>query len=108
MQNLLENAIRFTPSGGTVRVVLEAAEGKVRTIVEDTGVGIAAKDLPYIFDRFYQARTRDRSFSGAGLGLAITRRIIELHGEEIAVQSGVEKGTRFAFHLPAYTAPRGV
>lgn len=103
MQNLLDNAIRFTPSGGSVRVVLEPADGKVRTIVEDTGVGIAEKDLPYIFDRFYQARAREKSLTGAGLGLAITRRIIELHGEEVTVQSAVEKGTRFEFHLPTYT-----
>ncbi len=103
MQNLLENAIRFTPSGGSVRVVLEPADGKVRAIVEDTGVGIAEKDLPYIFNRFYQARSREKHQAGAGLGLAITRRIIELHGEKVTVQSAVEQGTRFEFRLPAYT-----
>lgn len=100
MQNLIENAITHTPRGGEVKVVLEPRNAHVRVKIEDTGVGIPAKDVPFIFNRFYQARSRERSTGGAGLGLAITKKILEAHGEDIRVQSEVDKGTTFEFELP--------
>ena len=100
LQNLLENAIRYTPSGGKVNVVLQQLNGKVQTRVEDTGVGIPAADLPHIFNRFYQVRTKTAS-SGAGLGLAIVSKILEAHGAAISVESTENEGTTFTFELPA-------
>lgn len=101
MQNLIENAIAYTPRGGQVKVVLQQQSGKVQTRVEDTGVGIPEKDIPFIFNRFYQARLREKTSGGAGLGLAITKKILEAHGEDITVESRVDVGTRFMFELPA-------
>ncbi len=103
LQNLLENAIRYTPSGGKVNVVLQQLNGRVQTRVEDTGVGISAADLPHIFNRFYQVRAKTAS-SGAGLGLAIVSKILEAHGEGIEVESTENKGTTFTFELPAEAA----
>jgi two-component system sensor histidine kinase ResE len=100
MQNLLENAIRYTPHGGKVTVAVEQRNSKIRTRVEDTGVGIPEKDLPLIFNRFYRARMRETSSGGAGLGLAITKKILEAHGESIEVESRVNEGTKFVFDLP--------
>ncbi len=100
MQNLLENAIRYTPHGGKVTVAVEQRNTKIRTRVEDTGVGISEKDLPLIFNRFYRARMRETSSGGAGLGLAITKKILEAHGEGIEVESRVNEGTKFVFNLP--------
>lgn len=102
LQNLLDNAITYTNSGGEVRLVVEGHAGKVRVSVEDTGIGIDPTDLPYVFDRFYQARTKGRT-GGAGLGLAIVKKILEAHGEEIVVESRVNYGTRFTFTLPVAT-----
>ena len=100
LQNLFENAITYTPSGGKVNVVLEQRDGKVKTEVEDTGIGISNNDLPFIFNRFYQVRTNKQS-SGSGLGLAIVKKILEAHGEAISVESRVNEGTKFVFELPA-------
>lgn len=99
IQNLLENAIAYTNRNGEVRIILEEHAGRVRVKVEDTGIGIDPADLPYVFDRFYQARTKGKT-GGAGLGLAIVKKIVEAHGEEIAVESRVNEGTRFTFELP--------
>jgi signal transduction histidine kinase len=95
LENLIENAIRYTPAGGRVTVALVAEEGKVVVRVSDTGRGIAEESLPHIFDRFY--RGDDSSGGGAGLGLAIARRILELHGATLTAQSAVGKGTVFSF-----------
>jgi signal transduction histidine kinase len=99
LQNLLDNAIAYTNRNGEVRIILEEHAGRVRVTVEDTGIGIDPADLPYVFDRFYQARTKGKT-GGAGLGLAIVKKIVEAHGEEIAVESRVNEGTRFTFELP--------
>lgn len=99
LQNLLENAITYTPSGGKVHVVLEQRDGKVKTEVEDTGIGISNNDLPFVFNRFYQVRTNKKP-SGSGLGLAIVKKILEAHGEAISVESRVNEGTKFVFELP--------
>ncbi|MEM8557015.1 MAG: HAMP domain-containing sensor histidine kinase [Bacteroidota bacterium] len=105
--NLLDNALQHTPTGGTVRLVAETEADGVRVRVSDTGAGIPAADLPHIFERFYRAekaRTNggDLSKTGAGLGLAITKKLVELHGGTLSVQSGVNRGTTFSFLLPAW------
>ncbi len=101
LENLIENAIRYTPKGGAVTVALNLENEKIMTQVTDTGCGIAPEDLPYIFDRYYRTGNgRHGSSTGAGLGLAITKRILELHGSTIEAQSVVNKGTTFTFHLP--------
>lgn len=102
LENLLDNAIRHTPAGGRVEVLLSENEGQVRIEVADTGCGIPAEELPYVFDRFYQVNKSEREASGGvGLGLAIAKRILDLHTSSIAVDSRPEAGTRFDFSLPA-------
>ncbi|HZG53975.1 MAG TPA: ATP-binding protein [Pyrinomonadaceae bacterium] len=101
--NLLSNALKFTPKGGRVSVRVEPAEadGDLRIAVADTGVGIARDDLPLLFDKYEQARHRAaRSEKGTGLGLYITRQLVELHGGTIHVESEVGRGSTFSFTLP--------
>jgi signal transduction histidine kinase len=98
--NLIENAIEFTPAGGTVRVVPSPQNGRLRVSVEDTGTGIPENELPYIFDRFYKVdKSRSAERGGAGLGLAIAQRIVELHDSHLAVESREGAGTTFSFSL---------
>jgi len=104
LTNLIDNALAFTPAGGSVRVALSRENASVGVSVIDTGMGIRPEDLPHIFDRFYRAdRSRDRSREGAGLGLAIAREIVEMHGSVLSVESRVNGGTRFSFALVADT-----
>jgi two-component system, OmpR family, sensor kinase len=95
LENLIENAIRYTPSGGSVTVALIPENGKLTVRVTDTGRGIAEESLPHIFERFY--RGEETGGGGAGLGLAIARRILELHGATLQAQSRVNAGTTFSF-----------
>jgi two-component system phosphate regulon sensor histidine kinase PhoR len=98
--NLLENAIKYTPDGGSVRLFTEDSEEFVRVSVSDTGIGIPFKDLPRIFERFYrvdEARTREQG--GTGLGLAIVKHIVQLHGGNVSVTSDPGKGSVFSFTL---------
>jgi two-component system OmpR family sensor kinase/two-component system sensor histidine kinase BaeS len=101
--NLVSNALRYTPTGGTIALRAEQIEGGVRIRVRDTGTGIAPEDLPYVFDRFWKGdRSRQRSDgSGSGLGLAIARQLVHAHGGSIQVESTVGQGTIFAVDLPA-------
>ncbi len=100
LTNLIENALAFTPAGGSVRVALSRENGGVQVSVMDTGTGIGPEDLPHVFERFYRAdRSRDRTHGGAGLGLAIAREIVEMHGGALQVESRVNEGTRFSFTL---------
>ncbi len=102
ISNLIENAIRATPPGGRVSLGLTRAGGGVRVEVSDTGIGIPEADLPYVFDRFFRVdKSRSRRSGGAGLGLAIANRIVELHGGSIEVESTEGLGTSFAFELAA-------
>jgi signal transduction histidine kinase len=96
LSNLLSNALRYTPRGGTVRVGASVADGKLRVTVRDSGPGIAAEALPHIFDRFYKS---DES-RGAGLGLAIAKSLVVAHGGEIEATSAPGQGTEMRFWLP--------
>jgi PAS domain S-box-containing protein len=102
MFNLLSNAAKFTPDGGSIRVEAREADGSLIVSVRDTGIGISAKEKARLFEAFYQASggIKDKT-PGTGLGLKITRSIIEKHGGRIWVESeGVGKGSRFSFSLP--------
>lgn len=102
VQNLAANALRHTPSGGTVRVVVRRGEGAVLVDVRDTGEGIAPEHLPLVFDRFYKAEPSRRGPSGhSGLGLAIVKAIAERHGGRVAVRSEPGVETVFTIALPA-------
>jgi PAS domain S-box-containing protein len=103
--NLLSNAVKFTPSGGRVDVHLHARGGQVELCVSDTGQGIQPDVLPYIFDRFRQAdSSASRQHGGLGLGLAIARHLVELHGGEVSAQShGQGRGATFRLRLPLRT-----
>ncbi|MDR1539285.1 MAG: HAMP domain-containing histidine kinase [Clostridiales bacterium] len=94
--NLLSNAIKFTPEGGAIMVTL-----KDRAVtIEDTGSGISSDDKPHVFERFYKVdKARDRSLGGNGLGLSIVKKILELHGFSIALESELGKGTKFTIGL---------
>ena len=101
--NLVTNAVKYTPAGGSVAIELGAQDGLLVVTVSDTGIGIAAGDLPHIFDRFWRAdpaRSRTGERPGTGLGLAITKWVAEAHGGSISVQSRPGRGTQFTVVLP--------
>jgi len=98
LSNLIGNSIKFTSEGGVINIRAELADREVRFSVTDTGSGIAADEVPHIFERFWQARKTARL--GAGLGLAIAKGIVEAHGGQIWAQSGAGKGSTFFFTLP--------
>jgi signal transduction histidine kinase/CheY-like chemotaxis protein/PAS domain-containing protein len=100
--NLLTNAVKFTPAGGKIQVVLERVNSHIELSVADTGVGIAPELLPFVFDRFQQAdSSATRRYGGLGLGLAIVRQLVELHGGRVYAKSaGQGAGACFVIHLP--------
>ncbi len=99
--NLVSNGVRHTPAGGSVTVSADAGPGELLIAVRDTGVGIAADDLPRIFDRFWRADTsRARATGGSGLGLSIARKLAEAHGGDITATSSLGAGTAFTVRLP--------
>jgi signal transduction histidine kinase len=99
--NLISNALKFTPKGGRVGVSAQREGAMVRASVSDTGVGIPEEDVQDIFDKYAQARSRaTRSEKGTGLGLYITRQLVELHGGKIEVRSEVGRGSTFSFTIP--------
>lgn len=99
LANLLDNAVRYTPDGGEITILTEAEQKAIRVQVRDTGIGINGDDLPHIFERFFRANGVDRP-EGIGLGLAITRKIVERHGGSIQVNSAPGEGTSFTVSLP--------
>jgi len=107
LTNLLSNALRHTPAGGEIDVMVEPQEGGILFAVQDSGPGIAAADLPHLFDRFYRGdRSRSRATGGSGLGLTIARQLVEAHGGRIWAESpppGRERGSVFSVWLPAGT-----
>ncbi len=99
--NLLSNAMRYTPEGGSVDVRVSVVKGDVLISVSDTGIGIAPEDLSRVFSRFWRAESsRERSAGGLGIGLALTKHIIDKHNGFVSVQSQVGKGSTFMLHIP--------
>jgi two-component system, OmpR family, heavy metal sensor histidine kinase CusS len=99
--NLLDNAVKYTPTGGEISVVLARQNGSARIVVRDTGLGITANDQLHIFDRFYRVdKARSRALGGAGLGLSIARWIVDAHAGKIYVESESGKGSAFTVELP--------
>ena len=99
--NLLSNAVKFTPPGGSVEVSSGQRNGEVLVSIADTGTGIPAEDLERIFEEFQQTDAGAQEREGTGLGLALSKRLIELHGGRIWVESEPGKGSTFTFALPA-------
>ena len=108
MNNLLSNAIKFTPEGGEVWVRLTREDNQIEVAVADTGIGIAPEEMPRLFGKFFRASSAvERSIRGTGLGLFITKSIVELHGGKIWAESELGKGSTFHFTLPLKRAERG-
>jgi signal transduction histidine kinase len=100
--NLVQNAIRHTPAAGQILLAIRRTSAGVQVDISDTGEGISPEDLPHVFDQFYRGeKSRSRETGGAGLGLAIAKRIIEAHQGQIWVESQPGAGARFSFVLPA-------
>lgn len=104
--NLLGNALQYTPSGGQVTINAWADNGNVLIAVRDTGIGLSAKDLPHIFERFYRVdKSRSRAGGGSGIGLTISKHLVEAHSGSITATSpGVNQGSTFTITLPRYLA----
>jgi len=99
--NLLSNALKYSPDGGTINITIEQEKDQVILKIRDTGIGIAAEDAPYIFERFYRAdKSRNRETGGSGVGLTIVKAIIDAHGGRVTVDSRVGEGTEFTVMLP--------
>jgi two-component system sensor histidine kinase VicK len=101
IQNLIGNAIKYTPAGGRVDVTVEASARTFTVAVKDTGIGIAPDDVSRLFERFYRASDeRVRTITGTGLGLALAREVIRLHGGDVTVESELNKGSTFTLSMP--------
>ena len=97
--NLLQNSVKFTPSGGTITVEARSNGGFVEVSVLDTGIGIAAEHLPHLFERFYKV-DKARRDGGTGLGLAIVKHIVQAHGRSVYADSVEGEGSAFYFTMP--------
>ena len=107
LQNLLDNAIQYTPSGGQIMVSASANGNEVTFTVSDTGIGIPRADQPRIFERFYRVDVaRSREVGGTGLGLSIAKHLVEAHGGRIWVESEVGQGSQFHFTVPVFDSER--
>jgi PAS domain S-box-containing protein len=104
--NLLSNAIKYSPEGGEIEIRLKTLEDQIKISVVDPGIGIAPEALPHLFDRFYRARTATSQADGLGLGLDVTRALIEAHGGRVAVESELGRGSTFTISLPYWPANR--
>ncbi|MEW5820572.1 MAG: ATP-binding protein [Cyanobacteriota bacterium] len=99
--NLLTNALKYTSHGGNVIINVESTESNIIFNVKDDGIGIRSQDLPYIFSEFYQSdRTRDQALGGIGIGLALCKRLVDMHNGQIGVESQENQGSNFWFSLP--------
>ena len=99
--NLIDNAVKYTPEGGSVHVSLKSDSREAVLVVRDTGIGIPEEDVKHIFDRFYRVdKARSRATGGTGLGLSIVRQMVQLHGGEVRVESAAEQGSTFTVTLP--------
>ena len=106
--NLIDNAIKYTPAGGQVRVVLQRREGRAVLEVIDTGIGLAPEDQARVFERFYRVdRARSRDAGGTGLGLSIVKNTVKGLGGEIGVRSELGHGSTFTVELPLTPPPAG-
>jgi heavy metal sensor kinase len=99
LANLLDNSLKYTPSGGTITILVEGNETHVDIFISDTGIGISESDLPHIFERFYRGN-HGSSQAGSGLGLSLARAIVRAHGGDITVTSPLDKGSTFVVTLP--------
>jgi len=107
--NLINNAIKFTPDGGSIKTSARPLDDFIEISVKDTGIGIPEKELDHVFDKFHQiSGSLTRKTGGTGLGLPITKRLIEAHKGEIRVESEVGKGSKFIFTLPQYSPQRAL
>ena len=98
---LLENAIRYTPSGGIVTVSAKVQDSRAEVTVADSGEGLSPEAIPHVFERFYRVDpSRTRSTGGVGLGLTIAKQVVEAHGGSIHAASAPDQGSRFIFDLP--------
>ena len=101
IDNIMNNAIKYSPDGGVVTVKLEDLHSSIVVSISDQGLGIPPKDIPHLFDRFYRVdKARSREQGGTGLGLAISKEVIELHGGKIWAESVENQGSTFTFELP--------
>ena len=101
LDNLVSNAVKFTPEGGSVSVLLAARDSEALIEVKDTGVGIPAAEQSRLYERFYRASTAtERAIPGVGLGLTIAKAIVEAHGGELGFDSAEGRGTTFRVRLP--------
>jgi signal transduction histidine kinase len=100
LSNLISNALRYTPRGGTITIHAEAVQNRTRITLHDTGSGIPAEDLPFVFDRFWRGDKSRSERTHSGLGLAIAKQLIRAHGGTIAAQSVVGKGSSFVIEIP--------
>jgi two-component system phosphate regulon sensor histidine kinase PhoR len=99
--NLLDNAVKYTPEGGTITVGAEDKGDVIHVTVQDTGIGIPREDLDRIFERFYRVdKNRSREMGGTGLGLSIVKHIIQGHGGKVWAKSRIGEGSVFTFSLP--------
>jgi signal transduction histidine kinase len=109
LSNLVKNALQFTEANGHVTVKVEEDAGYFKVIVNDDGIGIPARDLPRVFERFFQVESHlTRRYGGMGLGLSVSKALIELHGGRIWVESEQGKGSTFTFLLPVEQAQHSV
>ena len=105
LENLLENALNHTPADGSIRLGFVTEGNRVIVKVEDSGRGMAPEEVEHIFERFYRVeKSRSEAHDGAGLGLSIAKRIVDLHGGTISVQSAINRGTTFTFPIPLHAA----
>ena len=108
LDNLVSNALKFTPAGGRVEVSLKAADGVAIVEVSDTGLGLAEEEQRHLFERFFRSsRAAENAIPGSGLGLAIAKTIVERHGGRIRVESAVDVGTTVRVELPLSLSEHG-